>query len=353
MSQSARLLTLGRATHAGGRAFTIHLPETMGDGDSAEASQKSTARLFENGVEIGPAHAMHSEVAENGHGRFSHWGRTLYLSSSDGSRVDGNGRVYSLLVEKPAAGVAAVLSEASTRVEHLADDQERFALAERLFNALVPGVHLSEFGRTFFDDREFADIYRKFDAGNYRAYDRRYTVGQLSRHAASLPGEFAECGVYRGATAYLMSRALARSGTEGRKVHLFDSFAGLSRPAAEDGAYWSPGDMAVGLDEVRNNLGDHLARIAFYPGLIPERFEEAAAHQFAFVHIDVDLYEPTRDALAFFYERMTGGGIMLCDDYGFASCPGARKAMDEFFAVRPETIIHLPTGQGLVIRQSG
>jgi hypothetical protein len=42
--------------------------------------------------------------------------------------------------------------------------------------------------------------------------------------------------------------------------------------------------------------------------------------------------------------------MMVCDDYGFDSCPGARRAMDDFFAERPECIIHLPTGQGLVLK---
>ena len=84
-------------------------------------------------------------------------------------------------------------------------------------------------------------------------------------------------------------------------------------------------------------------------GWIPSRFADVSAERFAFVHIDVDLYQPTRDSLTFFYERMLPGGIVLCDDYGFASCPGALRAMDEFFAGRPETIIHLPTGQGMAI----
>lgn len=352
MRQPARLLTLGPAKHASGHAFIVELPPVAGEGDTSDAPHASTARLFEDGVEIGPANALHADIAARGGGRFSHWGRTLFLSSSDGSKVDSNGRLYSLLISSEISVLAGMLNEASTRVEWLESDYERFELAEKLFNALVPEVRVSEFGRTYFEDQEFAEIYERFPVGNYRSYDRRYTIGQLARHALSLPGEFAECGVYRGATAYLMAEALARAGSEGRRVHLFDSFAGLSRPAIEDGTYWSPGDMAVGLEDVRRNLENHLERVAFYPGWIPQRFTEVAQHRFAFAHIDVDLYQPTRDALEFFYGRMTGGGIIVCDDYGFASCPGARKAMDEFFAGRPETIIHLPTGQGMVLCSS-
>lgn len=44
----------------------------------------------------------------------------------------------------------------------------------------------------------------------------------------------------------------------------------------------------------------------------------------------VDLYEPTKDSIEFFYDKLNVGGIFLCDDYGFTSCPGATKAIDEF-----------------------
>ena len=71
---------------------------------------------------------------------------------------------------------------------------------------------------------------------------------------------------------------------------------------------------------------------------------------YAPVHVDLDLYEPTRAALAYAYDRMSPGGLVLCDGYGFATCPGARQAVDEFMASRQEPVVHLPTGQGLVLR---
>ncbi|HXF53348.1 MAG TPA: TylF/MycF/NovP-related O-methyltransferase [Hyphomicrobiaceae bacterium] len=73
---------------------------------------------------------------------------------------------------------------------------------------------------------------------------------------------------------------------------------------------------------------------------------------FAVVHIDVDLYQPTRDSLAFFYSRMSPGGFIVCDDYGSALCPGAKRACDEFMADKPEKIIRLTSGQCLIVRSA-
>ncbi len=349
MTNSAHLIRLSSARLVADLCHATEVPTDAPEGDSVAEPEISTARLFENGREIGPAHALHSEIRAIGRGRFSHWGRTLYLSSSDGTPVSTNGYAYDLLIEPQTGELDAELRTAVARATRLGSDYERFELAERLFNLLVPDVKVSEFGRIYFADVDFSAFYERFAEGNYRAYDRRWTVGQLARYAVTLPGAFAECGVYRGATAYLMARALARYAEPGRVAHLFDSFAGLSPPIAIDGHYWSQGNMAAGLDEVRQQLADHIDRIVVHPGWIPTQFSNVVDERFAFVHIDVDLYEPTRDSLAFFYPRLVQGGILLCDDYGFASCPGARKAMDEFFADRPETIIHLPTGQGMVV----
>lgn len=74
-----------------------------------------------------------------------------------------------------------------------------------------------------------------------------------------------------------------------------------------------------------------------------------ADRRFSLVHIDVDIYRPTLDALEFFWDRVTPGGMVVCDDYGFSTCPGATAAMDEFFDGRAP-VMQLPTGQGLVIR---
>ena len=49
---------------------------------------------------------------------------------------------------------------------------------------------------------------------------------------------------------------------------------------------------------------------------------------------------------------MNRGGLMRFDDYGFATCPGARRAIDEFFADKAEPIIDLPTGQAFVVVES-
>ncbi len=71
--------------------------------------------------------------------------------------------------------------------------------------------------------------------------------------------------------------------------------------------------------------------ILYHDGLIPDTFKGLENAPFAFAHIDVDTL-------------VVPGGILVFDDYGFASCPGARVAVDAFFRDKPEIPFVLHSG---------
>ena len=345
---TARLTPLDGLAPEGGLCWTCPVPAIGGPGDSVAEPQCSTLRLFEDGREIGPAHSLHDEIRNLGGGRFSHWGPRLYLSAAlPGARPDQSR--YAALIDSSAGDARrAILAAAAAVDPEQLTPEARYSWGERVFGAFVPDVRLAEFGRSFFRDTGFIADYERFDRQNYRSLDRKFALKELLQLTLRHPGDVAECGVFRGASAFLMAKAIGRAGG-GRRLHLFDSFAGLSAPGASDGNYWEAGNLACKLAEVAANLAEFDDLVVFHEGWIPERFGDVADTRFCFVHIDVDLFQPTCDALRFFYPRMVGGGLIVCDDYGFETCPGARQAMDEFFAERPEPIVHLPTGQGFVM----
>jgi O-methyltransferase len=92
--------------------------------------------------------------------------------------------------------------------------------------------------------------------------------------------------------------------------------------------------------------------IEYREGFIPDTFAGLEDELFAFVHVDLDIYRSITDCCAFVYPRMTAGAVMVFDDYGFPGCPGARAAVDKFFADKPEHPLVLPTGQAVVIRHA-
>lgn len=332
------------------RAAVVVLPDWVGRGDDETDQYRSTLRVFEDDVEIGPAHLPHDAMDAQGGGGFSHWRDRLFFTSTDGESPAKNGRRYTILAQRASSPLIDALAHAETSYPQNVGTDAGYVLLERIARELAPGAHLSERERSFFSDESFRADYERFDQANYRSYDRKFAMRSLARYAARLPGDMAECGVYRGGTAWFMAQALRESGRGDALLHLFDSFEGLSKPSAVDGAHWKEGDLAIPLEEVRRLLAPQEEIIRYWPGWIPHEFAQVRDRRFSLVHIDVDLAEPTWDALDFFYPRVLQHGLIVCDDYGFETCPGARQAMDTFFAERDTPVIHLPTGQGLVIK---
>ncbi len=183
--------------------------------------------------------------------------------------------------------------------------------------------------------------------------DRCYMLLEAARNVRAVPGNFAECGMRYGKSSLFL---LAGMGADSSKsLHGFDSFEGLSTPGADDRTddgevAWEHGELAVPEEIARRNLPCFGDRVVLLKGWVSVRFQDVKDDRFSLVHIDVDLHEPTRDAVAFFYSRVSPGGVIVCDDYGSAYCPGAKKAIDEFFSDKLEQVISLPTGQSLVVK---
>jgi O-methyltransferase len=218
------------------------------------------------------------------------------------------------------------------------------------------GLALYNRNLMWFDEPAFWQLWTASPYCGRQRPDRKFVLWSMARSVSHIAGDTAECGVLDGASSYLICAARA----PGRRTahHAFDSFEGLSapspedRPAVETSFTWTAGDLSVSLAEAQEKLGQ-FDDIRYYKGWIPTRFDEVAERRFSFVHVDVDLYGPTRDSLEFFYPRLTAGGILLCDDYGYHTCPGARRAFDEFISDKPEeTVVHLPTGQGFIVKRA-
>jgi len=144
-----------------------------------------------------------------------------------------------------------------------------------------------------------------------------------------------------------------------RTIIGFDSFEGLDQPGAFDidprsnVPFFSKGSVkGWKANTISHKLSErHKCSIELIEGWIPACFKGYEDKKFVFAHIDVDLYQATMDSLEFIYERLVSGGVILFDDYGFVMCAGARKAIDEFMAGKPEPVILIPTGQAFLIKQ--
>lgn len=164
-------------------------------------------------------------------------------------------------------------------------------------------------------------------------------IFQAAKSCDKLDGDMAEAGVYLGATAAIMLSASAS-----KPIHLFDTFEGL--PASE--GRFSKGEWRGTLADVRHNLEPWSGRTEFHPGLFPASADGLDHLRFSFVHLDLDLYQSTIDALRWFWPRMVTGGAVLSHDYPTAD--GVLRAFHEFFDSRVEPFLPLSGNQCIAFK---
>lgn len=184
---------------------------------------------------------------------------------------------------------------------------------------------------------------------SYRDKVRLYNIWlQVERlKQLEVPGAFAELGVYKGETAALLHEMDAD-----RKLLLFDTFEGfnardLAKEQQADPKYSEKNFSDTSLEAVKQRLGEH-SQLEYYPGYFPESAAGIAKQAYAFVHLDADLYVPTREGLAYFYPLLSPGGVLLIHDYHH-TWPGVKQAVDEFAASIPESLVPISDWQGSVM----
>ena len=111
-------LTLNAKLFISDGGFAYQISNVGTGGDSNASPSVSKLRLFENGVELNPAHSVHQDIRTLGKGRFSHWGTNLVISASDNTdpRVNGKSYVYTLDGSTPSGTTAAAQPSTSTTV---------------------------------------------------------------------------------------------------------------------------------------------------------------------------------------------------------------------------------------------
>lgn len=161
---------------------------------------------------------------------------------------------------------------------------------------------------------------------------------ELATSCLATEGDFVELGCYRGDTSVLLGKLLQPGG---RRLWIYDSFAGLPAKTTEDasgaGQNFQAGELAVTKREVVNKI-----RRAGLRNVVIKKawFQELTAGdlpvQIAFAFLDGDLYVSIKTSLKLVAPRLQKQGIMVVHDYNNPELPGSSRAVDEFLRAHPE-----------------
>jgi O-methyltransferase len=151
-----------------------------------------------------------------------------------------------------------------------------------------------------------------------------------------VPGDLAECGVWRGGVLALMRACLEAHGDAERVVWGADSFEGLPVPDVErypqdDGYDWSHvAALKVDRAAVERNLARYDLlddRVRLLEGWFEDTLPTAPIERLAVLRLDGDLYQSTMDVLTALEPKVSPGGWVIVDDYyGWEPC---RRAVED------------------------
>jgi hypothetical protein len=166
-----------------------------------------------------------------------------------------------------------------------------------------------------------------------------------ARNGLRRPGDFVECGCYRGTSARIVYDAVGFAGETDRQYWLYDLFE-----FPEGSAHTKMPEMGGDLFERTRDRFAGLPNVHVIKGSVPDVLHRGTAERVAFLHIDMNAVAPEIGALEFFFDRLEPGAVIVLDDFGYFGYRAQRDAERAWFAERGYHVLELPTSQGIIIR---
>jgi hypothetical protein len=167
-----------------------------------------------------------------------------------------------------------------------------------------------------------------------------------------VPGDFVELGVFKGHTTLFCADYVGFQEWP-KQWWLYDTFEGIPDDQVAPG--WERVNQKLYTDKFSfEEVRDRFARfpnIKVIKGRVPEILQEGAPERIAFMHIDLNNAPAEIGALETLFDRVSPGGVILFDDYCWASARAQYDAENAWFAARGLQILPIPTGQGVFVKR--
>ena len=206
----------------------------------------------------------------------------------------------------------------------------------------------------FADDPRFMETVARhqhlFDISNW--HWNLHTVLWAVKSCLSVPGDFIELGVYRGLTTGFVADYLQFQDVD-KKWYLYDLFSGMPKEMLNDD--WNP-ELYTNVDS-KKWYDDAVARFKPYhnieiiKGKVPDTLRQNSPQKIAFMHVDLNSAKAEIAALEILWDRISPGGIIVFDDFGWTAANQQNREENKFFNDRGYMVLEIPTGQGIVIKR--
>jgi len=169
-------------------------------------------------------------------------------------------------------------------------------------------------------------------------------------------GDIVECGVWKGGSMMAISKTLMNIENSEKHLYLYDTFEGMTKPKDIDISYdnvlaskefektkmndGSSSWCSAQLDDVKKavySTGYDKEKIHFIKGKVEDTIPAKVPECISLLRLDTDWYESTRHELVHLFPKLSKGGVLIIDDYGYWK--GVRKAVDEYISENKISIL--------------
>jgi O-methyltransferase len=181
---------------------------------------------------------------------------------------------------------------------------------------------------------------------------RLHTLVWAAQTALLVDGDFVECGVFKGFCSSVLLKYLNFQDFA-RKAYLYDTFEGLPEKTSTEQERRTWDYTQYDSEAVYNGVLEKFSKyknVTIVRGVVPDTFEVAIPEKIAFLHIDMNSEMAEMLALEHLFDKVTPGGMIVFDDFGWSCNANQMKAELTFMNERGHHILELPTGQGVVIK---
>ena len=224
---------------------------------------------------------------------------------------------------------------------------------KRLFDRVYAQDNLITINRnmSFMFDRKFVEAFRQNSNTTQEKslLWRLHTLAWAARHCLNVPGDFAECGVWRGFSFAVLTDYLDW-GSVPKAMYLYDTFEGIpeayNTERRSNAVYQSDPEL---YEKVVTHFSK-LPNVKVIKGIVPDSFADACPEKISLLHIDMNSSKAEIAALDHLFDRVSPGGIIVFDDFGWGGYHSQMFAEIEWTAQRGHSIMELPTGQGVLLK---
>lgn len=234
-------------------------------------------------------------------------------------------------------------------IQETKNEKTSFNVDEFQYDTISPTVKYAPWLR----DDEFMNIYSQITSHTLVDIYRCYELWEMVEIIHNLDNlvSFIEIGVWRGGTAGIIGKKLSIL-TSNVPFYIADTFSGVVKVSSKDATYKGGEHADTSQDIVKTLLKDKYSNYNILAGIFPDETAKYidANEKFGFCHIDVDVYESAKDIVDWIWNKLIIGGIIVFDDYGYPTCTGITRYVNEQRNKKDRVIFYNINGHAIMVK---